>query len=319
MPDERATASRDEEIAAARACASTTLRATSQAMEDMLFKVMPVLDHGFLRVVDYMGNDGSIVQAARTSYGRGTRRVSDDATLIKYLMRHRHTTPFEIPRLVVHARLPLFVARQWVRHRHATLNEASARYSIMDREFYIPAAEHLAAQSSVNRQGRGALLEGEEAREVLALLRDDAERNYGHYERMLNERPDGTKLDDGRQGLARELARMNLTLNAYTQWYWATDLHNLFRFLGLRADPHAQYEIRAYADVLLDIVAKWVPAAHGAFMDYQLNAFSLSGRMVEAVRAALRGETVDRTALGLGKREAAELAAAIPELAGKLS
>ena len=221
------------------------------ALEEILYEALPVLDHGFVRVIDYMGDDGAIVQAARVSYGRGTRRVSEDRGLINYLMRHRHTTPFEMCEIKYHVKLPIFVARQWIRHRTANVNEYSARYSILDNEFYIPAPEHLAAQAATNRQGRGDVLEGEAAQRVLDLLREDAERAYAGYAEMLNEDEAGAPRDPAWPGLARELARMNLSLNFYTQWYWKTDLHNLMHFLTLRADPHAQYEIRAYADAML--------------------------------------------------------------------
>ena len=203
-----------------------------------------------------MGDDAAIVQAARVSYGRGTRRVSEDAGLIRYLMRHRHSTPFEMCEIKYHVKLPIFVARQWIRHRTANVNEYSARYSILDREFYLPAPEHLAAQSAVNRQGRGEVLAGDEAARVLDLLRDDATRSYDHYVEMLNEDEQGAPRDPDRPGLARELARMNLTLNTYTQWYWKIDLHNLLHFLSLRADAHAQYEIRVYAEVMLKTLAR---------------------------------------------------------------
>ena len=299
------------EIAVQRKAASTTRRATVPALEALLFTAVPLLDHGFVRVIDYMGDDGAIVQAARVSYGRGTRRVSEDAGLIRYLMRHRHSTPFEMCEIKLHVKLPIFVARQWIRHRMANVNEYSARYSVMDREFYIPAPEQLAAQSAVNRQGRGAVLQGDEADEVLTLLRDDATRNYDHYVHMLNEAPDGTPADEGRQGLARELARMNLTLNAYTQWYWKTDLHNLLNFCALRADSHAQYEIRVYADAILDMVRAWVPAAHEAFCDYRLGAVTLSAQMLAVVRRRLAGEAVGQESSGLSKREWAELEATL--------
>ncbi len=247
------------EIEAARARQTPTLRPCVPALEELLHRPIPVLDHGFVRVIDYMGDDGAIVQAARVSYGRGTRRVSEDAGLIRYLMRHRHSTPFEMCEIKYHVKLPIFVARQWVRHRTANLNEYSARYSVLDREFYIPAPEHLAAQSKANRQGRGAVLAGEEAARVLELLRADAERCYDHYTEMLNEEAAGASSDPARLGLARELARMNLTLNTYTQWYWKIDLHNLLHFLSLRADAHAQYEIRAYAEAIGETVKAWVP------------------------------------------------------------
>ena len=299
------------EINVARGQRAQTARPTVAALEAMLFEALPVLDHGFVRVIDYMGDDGAIVQAARVSYGRGTRRVSEDAGLIRYLMRHRHSTPFEMCEIKYHVKLPIFVARQWIRHRTANVNEYSARYSILDREFYLPAPEHLAAQSSVNRQGRGAVLDGEEAARVLDLLRTDASRCYDHYAEMLNEDAAGVALDASRQGLARELARMNLTLNTYTQWYWKIDLHNLFHFLSLRADTHAQYEIRAYAEAMLTTVEAWVPLACQAFRDYRLGAVTLSGPMLTVVRRMLAGEAVGQADSGLNKREWGELMAAL--------
>ncbi|HUB50317.1 MAG TPA: FAD-dependent thymidylate synthase [Acetobacteraceae bacterium] len=307
----RLTEQQSKEVEAARAQQSTTVRPTVPALEALLFQPVPVLDHGFVRVIDYMGDDGAIVQAARVSYGRGTRRVSEDAGLIRYLMRHRHSTPFEMCEIKYHVKLPIFVARQWIRHRTANVNEYSARYSILDREFYIPAPEHLAAQSSVNRQGRGSVLGGEEAAQVLDLLRSDAARCYDHYAEMLNEDAAGAPLDPSRQGLARELARMNLTLNTYTQWYWKIDLHNLFHFLSLRADAHAQYEIRAYADAMLTTVEAWVPLACQAFRDYRLGAATLSGPMLTVVRRMLAGEVVGQADSGLNKREWEELMAAL--------
>ena len=291
------------EIEALRSQQTATARATVPALEALLYQVMPVLDHGFVRVVDYMGDDAAVVQAARVSYGRGTRRVSEDAGLIRYLMRHRHSTPFEMCEIKFHVKLPIFIARQWIRHRTANVNEYSARYSILDREFYIPAPAQLAAQSAVNRQGRGEVLEGGEAAAVLDLLRGDAMRTYEHYAWMLN---DGAA-DAGRQGLARELARMNLTLNTYTQWYWKTDLHNLLQFLSLRADAHAQYEIRVYADAMLDVVKAWVPATHQAFLDYRMGAATLSAQMLRVVRRRLAGEAVSQEGSGLSKREWQEL------------
>ncbi|WP_309666208.1 FAD-dependent thymidylate synthase, partial [Tabrizicola sp.] len=230
------------EIDAQRSTPRPTLRAVAPGMEAHLYHAHPVLDHGFIRVIDYMGDDAAIVQAARVSYGAGTKHVQNDEGLIRYLMRHWHSTPFEMCEVKLHVKLPVFVARQWIRHRTANVNEYSARYSILDREFYIPAPEHLAAQSTVNNQGRGEVLTGEESARVLDLLKSDANRAYDHYEAMLSQ--------DGQQGLARELARMNLPANIYTQWYWKVDLHNLFHFLRLRADPHAQYEIRVYAEAI---------------------------------------------------------------------
>jgi thymidylate synthase (FAD) len=226
-------------------------------------------------------------------------------------MRHRHSTPFEMCEIKFHVKLPIFVARQWIRHRTANVNEISGRYSILDREFYIPAPEQLAAQSAVNRQGRGTLLQGAEAADVLALLRRDAERAYDDYLGMLNEDESGTALDPRKSGLARELARMNLSLNFYTQWYWKTDLHNLMNFLGLRADPHAQYEIRVYAEAMLDILDRWVPHTAAAFRQYRLGAATLSAAALDAVRRMLAGEAVTAQSAGLGKREWGELMAVL--------
>jgi thymidylate synthase (FAD) len=303
----RLTEDQTAEIASLRAQSRQTLRPTVPALEELLYQAIPVLDHGFIRVIDYMGDDAAIVQAARVSYGRGTRRVSEDAGLIRYLMRHRHSTPFEMCEIKYHVKLPIFVARQWIRHRTANVNEYSARYSILDREFYLPAPEHLAAQSAANRQGRGAVLDGEEAVRALDLLRDDATRCYDHYAEMLNEDGVSTARDPSRQGLARELARMNLTLNTYTQWYWKTDLYNLFHFLSLRADAHAQYEIRAYAEAMLRTVEAWVPVACQAFRNYRLGAVTLSAQMLAAVRRMLAGEAVDQLSSGLNRREWTEL------------
>jgi thymidylate synthase (FAD) len=301
------TSEQQQEIEAARAEQGRTLRPTVPALEAMLFQAVPVLDHGFVRVVDYMGDDAAIVQAARVSYGRGTRAANEDRGLIRYLMRHRHSTPFEMCEIKFHVKLPIFVARQWIRHRTANVNEYSARYSVLDREFYIPAPQQLAAQSAVNRQGRGSVLEGEEAARVLDLLRQDAARNYDHYLEMLNEDEQGAPLDPRRQGLARELARMNLTLNAYTQWYWKTDLHNLLHFLSLRADAHAQYEIRVYAEAMMAMLEAWVPLAAEAFRDYRLGAVTLSAQMLSIVRRQLAGEAVTQESSGLSKREWREL------------
>ena len=299
------------EIAEARAETRPTLRATVPALEDILHQPLAVLDHGFVRVIDYMGDDAAVVQAARVSYGRGTRKVSEDRGLINYLMRHRHTTPFEMCEIKFHVKLPVFVARQWIRHRTANVNEYSARYSVLDREFYIPAPEQLAAQSSANRQGRGAVLAGDEARQVLDILRDDSTRTYDHYLWMLNEGEDGGAADADRDGLARELARMNLTLNVYTQWYWKIDLHNLMHFLMLRADPHAQYEIRAYADAMIDVVKKWVPFAHEAFEEHRLHGTRLSRSGMGVVKRMIAGEKVTQETSGLTKREWDELQASL--------
>ena len=283
------------EIDSQRATPRQTLRAVSQGMENHLYVAHQVLDHGLVRVIDYMGDDAAICQAARVSYGKGTKSVQNDEGLIRYLMRHWHSTPFEMCEVKFHVKLPVFVARQWIRHRTANVNEYSGRYSILDREFYIPAPEHLAAQSSQNHQGRGEVLQGAEAQRVLDLLREDAMRSYDSYETMLSQ--------EGQQGLARELARMNLPANIYTQWYWKVDLHNLLHFLRLRADSHAQYEIRAYADIMCDITRDWVPAALGAFQDYRMNAVNLSAQAADALRRRLAGEVVTQENAGMGARE----------------
>ena len=289
------TSQQQEEIDALRAVTNQTRRVVAPALEERLYQPVPVLDHGFVRVVDYMGDDAAIVQAARVSYGQGTKQARDDSGLIRYLMRHWHSTPFEMCEIKLHVKLPVFVARQWIRHRTASVNEYSARYSILDREFYIPSPEHLAAQSVTNNQGRGATLEGAEAARVLEILKGDSARAYDHYEEML--------ATEGQQGLARELARMNLPANIYTQWYWKIDLHNLMHFLRLRADPHAQYEIRAYAEALCSIVQDWVPAAWSAFEDYRLNACQLSGPAMAVLRRMLAGETVTQEESGMSKGE----------------
>jgi thymidylate synthase (FAD) len=305
------TAEQREEIAALRAEERPTRRAVAPELEEILYEAIPVLDHGFIRVVDYMGDDGAVVQAARVSYGRGTRKVSEDRGLINYLMRHRHTTPFEMCEIKYHIKLPIFVARQWIRHRTANVNEYSARYSILDNEFYIPAPEHLAAQSSVNRQGRGDVLEGAEAERVYELLREDSARGYAHYQEMLNEDDTGDVIDESRDGLARELARMNLSLNIYTQWYWKIDLHNLMHFLGLRADEHAQYEIRAYADAMLETVKRWVPLCFDAFVAYHVGGTRLSEKGLAVVKRLIAGEPVERQSSGLSPREWRELMATL--------
>ena len=291
------------EIEAQRTQLQETRRVVSPGLEDQLYRAVPVLDHGFVRVIDYMGDDAAIVQAARVSYGQGTKKSRDDSGLIRYLMRHWHSTPFEMCEIKLHVKLPVFVARQWIRHRTANVNEYSARYSILDREFYVPAPEHLAAQSTVNNQGRGEVLQGEEAARVLETLKVDAGRAYDHYEAMLSQ--------EGQQGLARELARMNLPANVYTQWYWKIDLHNLLHFLRLRADPHAQFEIRVYAEAMCDLVKSWVPAAYSAFEDYRLNSEQFSGPAMACLRRMLAGEAVTQETSGMSPGEWREFQASL--------
>ncbi len=295
------------EIEALRARSAPTRRAVAPALEEILYKPIGILDHGFIRVIDYMGDDGAIVQAARVSYGKGTKKAQDDAGLINYLMRHRHTTPFEMCEIKYHVKLPIFVARQWIRHRTANVNEYSARYSLLDKEYYIPQPDQLGAQAQSNRQGRGDTLEGADAARVLDLLRDDAEQCYAHYEEMVNEDENGNKIDEDRTGLARELARMNLTLNTYTQWYWKIDLHNLMHFLSLRADSHAQYEIRVYAEEMLKTLRLWLPLVYDAYINYRHGSVMLSASGLDVVKRMLDGETVSQENSSMSKREWSEL------------
>jgi thymidylate synthase (FAD) len=334
----------EHDIAELRAQEEPTRRVVVPALEEILYQPLSVLDRGFVRVVDYMGDDGAIVQAARVSYGRGTKKASDDRGLICYLMRHRHTTPFEMCEIKLHVKLPIFVARQWIRHRTANVNEYSARYSVLDNEFYIPDSDYLntrrierrleetlkkgqpdlfgdfetkqprylAVQSTRNRQGRDDALPPEEADDTLEAIRSQSDRAYRAYAKLLNEDAEGNIRDPNRHGLARELARMVLPTNVYTQWYWKIDLHNLLHFVSLRADPHAQYEIRAYADVLLDVVRRWVPLAHDAFVNYRMSGAELSANALEVVRRRLRGEPVTQEASGLSLREWRELEALLP-------
>ena len=295
------------EIDELRSSKSETLRSTVPELENILYKPFEVLDHGFVRVIDYMGDDSAIVQSARVSYGKGTKQISNDKGLIKYLMRHRHSTPFEMCEIKFHIKLPIFIARQWIRHRTANVNEYSARYSILDKEFYIPSMENVAAQSTINNQGRGEVLTNDEAAEVISILKKDAEQTYANYEMLLNENSEGVSIDETKPGVARELARMNLTLNTYTQWYWKIDLNNLLHFLALRADAHAQYEIRVYADIMMDIVKKWVPIAADAFEDYRIGGTEVSAKEINLLKKLLKGEKASYEEEGISKREWSEL------------
>ncbi|MEN8236292.1 MAG: FAD-dependent thymidylate synthase [Pseudomonadota bacterium] len=289
----------------------TTKRATVPELEEILYTPFPILDHGFVRVVDYMGDDSSVVQAARVSYGRGTKKVNKDQGLINYLMRHRHTTPFEMAEIKYHIKLPIFVAREWIRHRTANVNEYSARYSILGREFYLPKAEDLAEQSKNNRQGREKSLSPEQAKRVLHILSQDAQQTYAHYQEMLNADEEGNILDETQPCLARELARINLTINHYTEWYWKIDLHNLLHFLSLRADDHAQYEIRVYAEKMLETVKKWVPLTYAAFLKYRLHGAHFSQVGLQVIQRMLAGEQIDQYNSGMNPREWRELMATL--------
>ncbi|MBA01376.1 MAG: thymidylate synthase (FAD) [Chloroflexi bacterium] len=296
------------EIDAIRSTSFQTLRPTVPELEKILYTPLPVLDHGFIRVVDYMGDDAAIVQAARVSYGKGTKRTRDDSGLINYLMRNWHTSPFEMCEIKLHVKLPIFIARQWIRHRTANVNEYSARYSVLDNEFYVPDAQQLRAQSSNNRQGRGDLLEVDQANRILSILQEDALNSYTHYEEMLNENFSGETIDENKTGLARELARMNLSLGFYTQWYWKIDLHNLMHFLRLRADAHAQWEIREYADVMIEQILKpWLPITYGAFLNYRLGGMQLSEQQLSIVKRLVSGENVQHSHEDISATEWREL------------
>jgi thymidylate synthase (FAD) len=318
-----------------------TGRLTVAAVEEILGREFPVLDHGFIRVIDYMGGDAAIVQAARVSYGKGTKKTSQDRGLIRYLLRHRHTTPFEMCEIKVHVKLPIFVARQWIRHRTANVNEYSARYSILDKEFYVPDRNYIdtvltrersekrvaklkgqgqqemllgvedklhrleatASQSTANKQGRGNLLSEDEAGDSLRAISKLSAAAYNTYIKLLNEDEAGQTIDNDRTGIARELARIVLPTNYYTQWYWKIDLHNLLHFVALRADDHAQFEIRVYANVLADILSKWVPATWEAFLDYRRNSVQLSSQEAEIMRQMVGDRVPTEVPVGLSQRE----------------
>lgn len=280
-----------------------------QGLEEVLYQPFEVLDHGFVRVVDYMGNDSSVVQAARVSYGAGTKKINADKGLIKYLISHRHNTPLEMCEIKFHIKLPIFIARQWIRHRTASVNEYSARYSIMEDEFYIPNAEVLSPQSKINHQGRDESkpLSVDQQKKVLQLLKNDAKQCYDHYLEMINQDNQGNIVDENKDGLARELARINLPVNCYTQWYWKIDLHNLLNFLFLRADNHAQYEIRQYANVMLDLVKKWVPYCYEAFFEHRIAGKELSGLEIDILKRKLKGENITQEQSGVSLRQWIEL------------
>ncbi len=280
----------------------------NEAADKLLDKEFKILDHGFVRMVDYMGGDDSIVQAARVSYGKGTKKVSQDRGLIRYLMRHRHTTPFEMVEFKFHVKLPIFVARQWIRHRTANVNEYSGRYSVMKEEFYIPPKEEIRFQSTVNKQGRDEEEVPEELKEkFVQFLQKANQTGYQQYSDLVEE------------GLARELARIGLPLSLYTEWYWKIDLHNLFHFLALRMDPHAQKEIRDYAVVMSEMVKTVCPMAWEAFEDYRFDAACFSGPELKILRKSLASfaPTVEELSeQGLSKREAREFLAKLAKMRG---
>ncbi|HRP02114.1 MAG TPA: FAD-dependent thymidylate synthase [Candidatus Kapabacteria bacterium] len=267
-------------------------------VENLLGKEFPCLDKGFVRLIDVMGDDSSIVQAARVSYGQGTKSVNEDRGLIRYLMRHKHTTPFEMVEFKFHIKLPIFIARQWIRHRTANVNEYSGRYSEMKDDFYIPEPEQIRHQSTMNKQGRSeSTLELDKINEINEILNNNQNQTYIDYKRMLE------------LGLAREIARISLPVSNYTEWYWKIDLHNLFHFLRLRIDSHAQYEIRVYSQIMADIVKAIVPLAWEAFEDYELNSVYFSKQEIVALKQLIDFNLPDDEEFAgkLSKREASEL------------
>ncbi|MDF1546000.1 MAG: FAD-dependent thymidylate synthase [bacterium] len=273
--------------------------AINKEADALLDKEFKVLDHGFVRLIDYMGGDNAIVQAARVSYGDGTKKVSEDRGLIRYLLRHKHTTPFEMVEFKFHVKLPIFIARQWIRHRSANVNEYSGRYSVMREEFFLPKPKELRYQSTVNKQGRSDKeVPPEAAQLIIDYLKKSQTDAYAKYSEMVDD------------GLARELARINLPLSLYTEWYWKIDLHNLMHFLRLRMDSHAQREIQEYAIIMAGMVKAVCPVAYEAFMDYTVDSTHFSGPELKILKEKLTASkpTVDELAAqGLSKREAREL------------
>lgn len=306
-------------------------RPTSEYMDNLLGLPFGVLDHGFVRVIDYMGNSPAISQAARVSYGEGTKSINDDRGLVRYLMRRRHTTPFEMCEIKLHVKLPVFVARQWIRHRTANVNEHSARYSILNNEFYVPEPSAIQPQSKTNKQGREGDLPDDVKHAMIETIRQQSQGSYQLYEELFtgwpffdadgNLKPGFVDPDDQgphmeEHGMAREMARMVLPVNVYTEWYWKVDLHNLLHFLSLRADPHAQMEIRVYADIICEIVKGWLPHVWEAFEDYRINAHTFSGIEMQALRDMMAAtdwahEKVAVYPEGMSKRELGEFAAAL--------
>ena len=282
-----------------------TKRVIAPKLEKVLYKSFKALDHGFVRVIDYMGNDSSIVQAARVSYGKGTKQLNQDKSLINYLLSHRHSTPFEMNEIKFHVKLPIFVARQWIRHRTANVNEYSARYSILDNEFYIPNSKELKPQSKTNNQGRSGDLDENEKKMYMRVLRENSKDSFQKYNFLLNQNDDEAKPDLERQGLTRELSRIVLPLNSYTQWYWKIDLHNFMHFLALRFDEHAQYEIRVYAEIMMNLMKKWVPLTYEAFLKNRLDSLVLSSEAIKFIKNKFHGKSNKETKIS--KREVSEL------------
>ena len=293
-----------------------TKRPVNQGAEEWLGKPIEILDHGFVYLVDYMGNDEAIEQAARVSYGSGTRQVNETTGLLRYLMRGEHTSPYEMVEFKFHAKMPIFVARQWVRHRTASINEQSARYSVVESEFYIPDPEVISVQSVDNKQGRGANVSTGYAEEIRVKLSDYYSGAHNLYDLLLNGE------GEDRPGIARELARIPLPVATYTEWYWKIDLHNLLHFLKLRMDPHAQWEMRQYANAMAEIVKNSVPICWKAFEDYQLKATKLTRPEKDVIASLISGmefseEQVLSAAGRVGlsnKREVSEMVGKFREL-----
>ncbi|MDR0483955.1 MAG: FAD-dependent thymidylate synthase [Alphaproteobacteria bacterium] len=276
---------------------NTTNRTTNDSLEKYLQQSIPCLNKGFVRLVDYMGSDSSITQAARVSYGAGTKTINDDTALIRYLLRHKHTTPFEMCEIKLHIKAPIFIARQWLRHRTANVNEYSARYSIMEHDYYVPEEEQLCYQSKSNKQGRSEIIPQPLNAEIREKITDITEKSFATYDSFINEDIN----------LAKEIARGVLPVNVYTQFYWKIDLHNLLHFLRLRADSHAQYEIRVYAEAILELVKLWTPITYQAFMDYAVNAETFSSEEISLLKKLLKGEKVNPDDYRISKRELANL------------
>lgn len=272
-----------------------TKRVTVNKLDKILYKSFKVLDKGFIRVIDYMGNDASIVQAARVSYGKGTKKLNQDRNLINYLLSHRHSTPFEMNEIKFHIKLPIFVARQWIRHRTASVNEYSARYSLIENEFYTPKVQDIEPQAVQNNQGRSGKFDNEESSIYRDIIKNSSDENFKNYFELLNINNEGEVINQKKKGIARELARMVLPLNSYTQWYWKIDLHNLMHFLSLRFDKHAQYEIRVYADIMLEIMKKWVPMTYDAFIKNKMDSLTLSSDAIKYLRNIIKNKNVDES------------------------
>jgi thymidylate synthase (FAD) len=282
----------------ARSTGRSTRRVVAPALEELLYQPIPVLDKGFVRVIDYMGDDQAIVQAARVSYGTGTKTVRSDAGLIDYLMRHQHTSPFEMCDIKLHVKLPVFVARQWIRHRTASVNEYSGRYSEIADTFYEPEPSAIGRQSALNRQGSAGAISPEAAERALAAWREGSAAAYEQYQALLSDEDDA---------VAREVARIGLPVSHYTEWYWKTNLHNLLRFLELRMDSHAQHEIRVYAQAIGRIVEAWVPVTWASFMDQRFGSVTLSAKALGVLRDDLAGRQLDLEGAGMSKGDAREL------------